>query len=168
MKHFLLSEEERRSLFEMGVGHHHPRVRRRAQALVRLAQAIPRGQVAHEFGVHLNSIRGWIERWQTRGLAGLYEEHYPGRPTKLSAKAAERLHQIAHAEGGTTSQIMRRMEEQHMALMVTPDTVARWLKAMGFSYKRYRTSLKKSVMQAKSNASDSSWKPCASRRRRVN
>lgn len=133
---------------------------------MRLAQGIARAQAEQEFDVHLNSIRGWIDRWETRGLAGLYEEHYTGRPTKLSPMVADRLRQITEAEGGTANQIMQRMEEQHMPLMVAPDTVARWLKKMGFSYKRYRTSLKKSVTQARSSASDSSWKPCASRHRR--
>ncbi len=48
MKRFLLSEEERRSLVEMGICHIHPRVRRRAQALVRLAQGAARAQTAQE------------------------------------------------------------------------------------------------------------------------
>jgi hypothetical protein len=43
--------------------------------------------------------------------------------------------------------IMQRMEENHMPLLAQPDTVARWwLKEMGFSYKRYRTSLKRSAI----------------------
>jgi hypothetical protein len=42
MKRFYLDEEERRTLFEMGMWHVHPRVCRRAQALVRLAQGARR------------------------------------------------------------------------------------------------------------------------------
>ena len=82
MKRFDLEEEERRTLFEMGLWHVHARVRRRAQALVRLAQGVTQTQVAREFGVHLNSVRGWVGRWQRAGLVGLYEEPLAGRPRK--------------------------------------------------------------------------------------
>lgn len=147
MKRFHLEEEERRTLFEMGMWHPHPRVRRRAQALVRLAQGITQTQAAQEFGVHLNSMRGWMRRWQASGLVGLHEEHHEGRPRKLSPAVARKLRQVALEEGGTIGHIMQCMEEAHMPLLVQPDTVARWLKEMGFSYKRYRTSLKKSAIR---------------------
>ncbi|HEY4541531.1 MAG TPA: IS630 family transposase [Noviherbaspirillum sp.] len=143
MKRFYLEEEERRTLFEMGMWYRHARVRRRAQALVRLAQGVTQTQVAKEFGVHLNSVRGWMGCWQRAGLVGLHVEKPAGRPRKLSAVVAERLRQVALAEGGTVRHIMQCMEERRMPLLVEPGTVQRWLKEMGFSYKRYRTSLKK-------------------------
>lgn len=148
MKRFYLAEEERRTLFEMGMWHPHPRVRRRAQALVRLAQGITQTQTAQEFHVHLNSVRAWLQRWHSAGLVGLFEEHTAGRPTKLSAPVAQKLRQVVIEEGGTIGHIMQRMEEAHMPLQAQPDTVARWLKNMGFSYKRYRASLKKSAMRS--------------------
>lgn len=155
MKRFYLDEEERRTLFEMGMWHTHPRVRRRAQALVRLAQGGTQTQVAKEFGVHLNSVRSWMGRWQRAGLVGLHEEKPAGRPCKLSPVVAERLRQVVLAEGGTVRHIMQCMEEQQMPLLVEPATVSRWLKEMGFSYKRYRTSLKKSGMPIRWHASAS-------------
>lgn len=156
MKRFQLEEEERRTLLEMGMGHRHSRVRRRAQGLVRLAQGVTQTQVAREFGVHLNSVRSWIGRWQRAGLVGLHEEHRSGRPRKLSPAMAERLRQVALTEGGTIGHLMRCMEAQHMPLPVEPETVGRWLHEMGFSYKRYRTSLKKSAIP-------SSWRASGSR-----
>jgi transposase len=155
MKRFCLEEEERRTLFEMGMWHAHPRVRRRAQALVRLAQGSTQTQVAREFGVHLNSVRSWIGRWQRAGLVGLHEERPVGRPRKLSPVVGERLRQVALAEGGTVHHIMQCMEEQQMPLLAAPATVSRWLKEMGLSYKRYRTSLKKSGMPIRWRASAS-------------
>jgi len=153
MKRFYLEEEARHTLFEMGMWHPHPRVRRRAQALVRLAQGGTQTQVAKEFGVHLNSVRGWMSRWRSAGLVGLHEEKPTGRPRKLSPVVAERLRQVVLAEGGTVRHIMQCMEEQQMPLLVEPATVSRWLKEMGFSYKRYRTSLKKSGMTLRWRAS---------------
>ena len=155
MKRFCLEEEERRTLFEMGMWHPHSRVRRRAQALVHLAQGVTQTQVAKDFGVHLNSVRMWMTRWRSAGLVGLYQEPVPGRPSKLSPVVAQRLRQVVLTEGGTVRHVMACMEEQQMPLLATPATVSRWLKAMGFSYKRYRTSLKKSEMLIRWRASAS-------------
>ena len=69
---------------------------------------------------------------------------------------ADRLWQVALAEGGKVSHIMQCMQEQHMPLLVAPATVSRWLKEMGFSYKRYRTSLKKNGMPSGWRASSDS------------
>lgn len=146
MKRFHLEEEERRTLFEMGLWHPHPRVRRRAQALARLAQGITQTQAAAEFDVHLNSVRAWMRRWETAGLVGLHEQHHEGRPRKLSPVVAQKLRQVVQEEGGTIGHIMQCMEAAHMPLLVQPESVARWLKEMGFSYKRYRASVKKSVI----------------------
>lgn len=147
MKRFHLDQVERQTLTEMGMWHSHPRVRRRAQALVRLSHGIQREQVAQEYGVHLNSLRSWIERWMSSGLVGLHEGHRAGRPGGLTPPVAERLKEVALAEGGTVRHIMACMEVQQMPLRAQPATVSLWLKSMGFRYKRYRTSLKKSVMQ---------------------
>jgi transposase len=159
MKQFCLDQEARRTLFEMGMWHPHPRVRRRAQALVRLAQGVTQTQVAREFGVHLNSVRSWMTRWQSAGLAGLYSQPVPGRPRKLSPVVAERLRQVVLTEGGTVRHVMQCMELQQMPLLATPATVSRWLREMGFSYKRYRTSLKKSRMLIRWRASASRSPP---------
>lgn len=82
----------------------------------------------------------------------LYVERPAGRPRKLSPVVAERLRQVALAEGGSVGHIMQCMEDQHLPLLVEPATVSRWLKQMGFSYKRYRTSFKKSAMRGRWHA----------------
>lgn len=155
MKQFCLEQEERRTLFEMGIWHPQARVRRRAQVLVRLVQGVTQTQVAREFGVHLNSVRTWMNRWRSAGLVGLYPKPVPGRPRKLSPVVAERLRQVVLTEGGTVRHVMQSMELQQMPLLAAPATVSRWLKEMGFSYKRYRTSLKKSGMLIRWRASAS-------------
>jgi transposase len=73
----------------------------------------------------------------------------------LSPAVAEQLRQVVLAEGGSVRHIMQCMEEQQMPLLVEPATVSRWLKELGFSYKRYRTSLKKSGMPIRWRASAS-------------
>jgi len=73
MKHLELSEHERRTLREMGVFHPHPRTRMRAQGILRLSEGLTLQKTADEFGVHLNSVEQWRQRWGKLGLVGLYE-----------------------------------------------------------------------------------------------
>lgn len=86
MKHLELTEDEQRTLREMGVFHPHPRTRMRAQGIVRLSQGLTLQKTADEFGVHLNSVEQWRQRWSMLGLAGLYEGRHTGRPRKWTAQ----------------------------------------------------------------------------------
>jgi transposase len=86
MKRLELSEEERRTLREMGIFHSHPRTRMRAQGILRLSQGLTLQQTADEFMVHLNSVEQWRQRWNKLGLAGLYEGRHTGRPKKWTSE----------------------------------------------------------------------------------
>jgi len=68
MKRLDLSEDERRTLREMGVFHPHARTRMRAQGILRLSQGLTLQETADEFGVHLNSVEQWRQRWNKLGL----------------------------------------------------------------------------------------------------
>ena len=85
MKLLILRQVEQQTLREMGVFHPHPRVRIRAQAIVRLSQGLTLQQTANEFHVHLNSIEAWRQRWNKQGLIGLYEGRHTGRKRKWTA-----------------------------------------------------------------------------------
>jgi hypothetical protein len=56
MTHLELSEDERRTLHEMGGFHPHPRTRVRAQGILRLGQGLTLQKTTDEFGVRLNSV----------------------------------------------------------------------------------------------------------------
>jgi hypothetical protein len=70
--------------------HAHARTRRRAQALVRLAQSIAKAQVAREFSVHLNSIKAWIGRTVRSPSCGAAQEIIPGGSGTATASGAGR------------------------------------------------------------------------------
>lgn len=86
MKRLELTEDEQRTLREMGVFHPCARTRMRAQGILRLSQGLTRQKTADEFGVHLNSVEQWWQRWSKLSLAGLYEGHHTGRPTKWTSE----------------------------------------------------------------------------------
>ena len=152
MKLLELSQEERRTLREMGIFHAHPRTRMRAQGILRLSQGLTLQQTADEFMVHLNSIEQWRQRWNKLGLAGLYEGRHTGRPRKWTTQQRQVLGQLAHSEGGTVVSLLRYVEQQQELVSISERTATRYLKELKFSYKRYRYSLKKSITRKRLNA----------------
>jgi hypothetical protein len=56
------------------------------------------------------------------------------------------LGELAHSEGGTIAALLRHLKQRHDHVSISDGTAARYLKEMKFSYKRYRYSLKKSMV----------------------
>jgi transposase len=143
MKRLELTDEERRTLREMGIFHPHPRTRMRAQGILRLSQGLTLQQTADEFTVHLNSVEQWRQRWNKLGLAGLYEGRHTGRPRKWTVQQKNALAELAAAEGGTVVALLRHIEQRQRHASISESTAVRYLKEMNFTFKRYRYSLKK-------------------------
>lgn len=141
MKGLKLSAEESRTLREMGIYHPHARTRRRAQGVRMLGQGMTLQQVADEFEVHLNSVEHWRQCWLRLGLVGLYEGRHSGRPPRLSSQQQRELRQLTDDEGGSSRSLLRRWCEPGRARM-SRDTLRRYLRRMGFRYKRCRLSVK--------------------------
>lgn len=150
MKHLELTEHEQRTLREMGVFHPHPRTRMRAQGILRLSQGLTLQQTADEFGVHLNSVEQWRQRWSKLGLAGLYEGRHTGRPRKWTPQQ-QAFGEFAVSEGGTVGALLRQIEQNQNQVPISENTAKRYLKEMDFTYKRYRYSLKKSEIKRRSS-----------------
>jgi transposase len=152
VKRLELTKGEFRTLREMGVFHSHPRTRMRAQAIVRLSQGQTLQQVADEFGVHLNSVEHWRQRWGKAGLAGLYEGSHPGRPPKWNDLQRQVLRELVEEQGGTAGALLRHFRHNQQQPAVSVDTIKRYLKKMNMSYKRCRYSLKKNETLPPSSA----------------
>jgi transposase len=145
MKLLSLTKEEQRTLRDMGIYHRHPRTRMRAQGLLRLSEGQTLQQTAGEFTVHLNSVERWHQQWKKFGLSGLYEGHRTGRRPKWCPQQQEALRDLAEAEGGTAGSLLRQMVDIQGQRKISVSTAKRYLKLMGFRYKRCRYSLKKSA-----------------------
>jgi transposase len=61
-----------------------PRVRRRAHALLLVAEGRPLSRIAQLFQTAPHRIRAWRTQFLARGRAGLLDAPRPGRPPKLS------------------------------------------------------------------------------------
>src|SRR4051812_44773938 len=125
MKRLVLSEDERRTLREMGIFHSHPRTRMRAQGILWLSQGLALQQTADEFMVHLNSVEQWRQRWNRLGLVGLYEGRHTGRPKKWTSAQRQALGEVAQAEGGTVVALLRHMAQRHDHAPISENTAVR-------------------------------------------
>jgi transposase len=143
VKRLELTNDEFRTLREMGVFHSDPHTRRRAQAIVRLSQGLTLQKVADEFDVHLNSVEQWRQCWNKAGLAGLYEGSRSGRPPKWNEVQRQALRELAEEQGGTAGALLRHFQKNQQQPAVSVDTIKRYLKKRDMSYKRYRYSLRK-------------------------
>lgn len=141
MKRLELSEQEHRTLLDMGIYHPHARTRRRAQGVRMLGQGMTLQQVADEFEVHLNSVEHWRQCWLRLGLVGLYEGRHSGRPPTLSRQLQRELRQLAQEEGGSSGSLLRRWQECGQERL-SRSTLRRYLRKMKLRYKRCRLSLK--------------------------
>ena len=68
----------------------HPRMRRRAQAVLGHHRGSDVQQLATFFAVGYNTVSEWLQRWQKHGLAGLAEGVRSGRPSKLPPRAKKK------------------------------------------------------------------------------
>ena len=70
------------------------RPRQRAQAVLLSARGYTLEQLADLFQAHRDTVSGWLDAWQERGLAGLEDAPKPGRTPKIDAAIKTYLHQM--------------------------------------------------------------------------
>jgi transposase len=127
-----------------------PRVRRRAHALLLVAEGQPLSRVARLFHTAPHRIRIWRAQFQTRGRAGLVDAPRPGRPPKLNTAALgfleEALSRSPHDYGlfstVWTVRDLRALLAQRHGVTVAPATVHRALLARGYRHRRPRHDLR--------------------------
>lgn len=61
------------------------RQRQRAQAVLLSAKGYTLEQIADVVGAGRNTVSGWLDAWQERGLSGLADAPKPGRDRKITA-----------------------------------------------------------------------------------
>ena len=127
-----------------------PRVRRRAHALLLVAEGRPVAAVARLFETGPNRVRAWRARFLAAGRRGLADEPRAGRPPKLDAAAlaflGEALEAGPQAYGlPVTVRSIRGLREvlvARLGIRVCPATVHRAVQRLGYRYRRPRHDLR--------------------------
>src|SRR5215468_1410393 len=119
-----LNEAEIQTLHDMHRYHPSRRTRMRAHSLLLSHQGISIPRLAQIYQVDRRSVSSWIDRWQTYGLVGLYDQPGAGRRPTLSADEQQMVHKL----------------EQETSKRVSTKTIQRFIKKSRHIWKRIRKS----------------------------
>jgi transposase len=127
-----------------------PRVRRRAHALLLVAEGQAVAAVARTFETGPNRIRAWRARFLAGGRRGLADDPRSGRPPKLDAAAlaflAEALEASPQAYGLPVTvwsiRDLREVVAARLGVRVCTATVHRAVQRLGYRYRRPRHDLR--------------------------
>ena len=89
-----LSDADRTALEQAhrdGTAH---RPRQRAQAVLLSARGYTLEQLAELFQARRDTVSGWLDAWQERGLAGLQDAPKPGRTPTIDAAVRAHLREM--------------------------------------------------------------------------
>ena len=115
---------------------------RRLLALAAVRDGMSRQIAARIGGMDRQTLRDWVHAFNKCGLEGLINETSPGRPCKLSAKQKAALKALIEtgpdlARDGVVRwrcSDLVRVVERRFGVSVSEDTIARTLRALGFSH----------------------------------
>jgi len=115
---------------------------RRLLALAAIRDGLSRQISARIGGMDRQTLRDWVHGYNKYGLEGLINDTSPGRPCKLSAKQKAALKALVEAGPDLARDgVVRwrcsdlvRIVERKFGVSVSEDTIARTLRALGFSH----------------------------------
>ena len=70
---------------------------RRMLALAQVMDGASRGEAARLAGMDRQTLRDWVHRYNSEGLAGLWDRPHPGPPTRLTPEQLAKLTAIVEA-----------------------------------------------------------------------
>jgi len=115
---------------------------RRLLSLAAIRDGMSRQAAARVGGMDRQSLRDWVHAFNKFGLEGLINDTSPGRPCKLSGKQKAALKALVEvgpdlAQDGVVRwrcSDLVRVVERKFGVSVSEDTIARTLRALGFSH----------------------------------
>ena len=119
----------------------HHRARQRAHCILLSFQRHTTTELVEIFQVDRITIYHWFHAWESRRLAGLYDQAKQGRPPKCTPEQKARICQWAKAFPKNLNKISVLVAE-HFDLRLSKQTLKRILKSMAFSWRRIRKGLK--------------------------
>lgn len=112
-------------------------VRQRAHCILLNDQGIPPLELAKLFGGTPRTIYSWLDRWEGRRFAGLYDAPGRGRKEKLNAVQQEQVKQWVKDHPKNLGKVLVLIKE-NFGESVCKRTIQRILHACQFSWRRVR------------------------------
>ena len=122
-----LNDAEIQTLSDMHRYHPSRRARMRAHSLLLSHQGLAIPHIARIYQVDRRSVSSWIDRWQTQGLVGLYDQPGAGRRPTLSADEQQKVRQYLQQSPKDLKQVVQKLE-QDTTKRVSTKTIKRFIK----------------------------------------
>jgi transposase len=117
----------------------------RAQILLHSTAKQKSDEIAQQVDLSVGSIRGWIKRFNSEGLLGLFDRPRSGRPREYTAEQALRVAEVATTpperlnvpvNTWSLSHLQRYLEEQTEVGRLCRETIRQILEQQGISYQK--------------------------------
>jgi transposase len=127
-----LRDDEIQTLQDMHRYHAARRARMRAHSLLLSHQGFSIPHIAHFYQVDRRSVSTWIDRWQTMGLAGLYDQPGSGRRPLLNNEEQQKVYDYLHQYPKDIKKVVQAVE-QATTKRVSTKTIKRLIKKTAMS-----------------------------------
>jgi transposase len=122
-----LNETEIQTLYAMHRYHPSRRARMRAHSLLLSHQGVSMPHIARIYQVDRRSVSTWIDRWQTRGFVGFYDQPGAGRRPLLSVAEQHKVHQYLQQYPKDLKRVGHQLEQEPQT-RVSTKTIKRFIK----------------------------------------
>src|SRR5947199_7214652 len=136
MLHITFSEEDIKELDYQRYHHPHPRVQRKMEALLLKARGLPHHQIATCVGVCENTVRSYLEQYQTGGIEALKRLEFYQPTSELECHHQTLEAYLKAHPPASIPEAVKRIEEL-TGLKRSPTQVGIFLKNLGL--KRLKT-----------------------------
>ena len=85
-----LSSKDKEKLKELAASSDY-RIARRARIILLRAEGKSYNEIGNELGIHYNTAKRWIKRFEKDGINGLYDLPRPGRPRIFSEEVDQKI-----------------------------------------------------------------------------
>jgi transposase len=115
----------------------HHQVRQRAHFLILAGQGVKVEELMKIFSVSYKTIYNWMNRWESRGVVGLYNQPGRGRKPTFNSEQESKIKEWAKEEPKQLKKVLQKVKEA-WNLEVSKDTIKRILKRLKMSWHRMR------------------------------
>jgi transposase len=127
-----LRDDEIQTLHDMHRYHPSRRARMRAHSLLLSQQGYSIPHIAQVYQVDRRSVSTWIDRWQTLGLGGLYDQPGSGRRPLLNAADQHQVYVYLQQYPKDLKKVVQALE-QETTKRVSTKTIKRFIKKTAMS-----------------------------------
>ena len=125
-----LNPESRKLLERMSHHSNCPQVRERAKCIILSSQGFPVKELMKIFKVSRKTICNWLNRWEDKGILGLYNQTGRGRKPKLNSSQIKQVQEWVKSEPKALNRIKNKIQKT-WEINVSKDTIKRIIKKLG-------------------------------------